>query len=67
MSKVACPPPRRSVGAEHLCASQDEKPPVVVPLLVRIEPIVVEITLVAVAVEIQRVAVAVGVNEETCG
>ena len=38
--------------------------PVVVPLLVRIQPDVVEVALVAVQVEVQRVAVAVLVHEE---
>ena len=45
---------------------EDEEPPVVVPLLVRIQPDVVEVALVAVQVEVQRVAVAVGIHEETC-
>src|SRR3989344_755879 len=43
---------------------EDEEPPVVVPLLVRIQPDVVEVALVAVQVEVQRVAVAVLVHEE---
>ena len=45
---------------------EDEEPPVVVPLLVRIHPDVVEVALAAIVVEVQRVAVAVPVHEETC-
>ncbi len=43
---------------------EDEEPPVVVPLLVRIQPDVVEVALVDIVVEVQRVAVVVGVHEE---
>ena len=48
----------------YLAHCEDEEPPVVVPLLVRIQPDVVEVALVAVQVEVQRVAVAVLVHEE---
>ena len=52
----------------NTCARcEDEEPPVVVPLLVRIQPDVVEVALVAVQVEVQRVAVAITVHEEMCG
>jgi len=60
---------RRDGGRIITCSArcEDEEPPIVVPLLVGIQPDVVEVALVAIQVEVQRVAVAVGVHEEMCG
>lgn len=59
-------PPHSLSGRRNEVNCEDEETPIVIPLIVRVKPHVVQVTLRAVMVEVEVVTVAISVHPEMC-